>query len=141
MKNIFPENSAEECVSKVVNIAPAIPIPNTIPTEREVASIPAAIPRRVGGADPMIALVLGEMNVPVPEPVRINEKAIHVYGVSGPNFDKKNRPIERIDMPRIIGHLTPIRSDSVPLIGATIAIIIGWIVRIKPAWAGFRSLP
>ena len=93
----------------------------------------AAIPRRLWGADPKIALVFGEINMPVPLPVRTNEKAIHMYGVSGPNFDKKNSPMARIDMPRITGHLTPIRSDNVPLIGATIAIIIGWIVRTKPA--------
>ena len=124
-KNIFPAFSAEACASMVVKIAPAIPIPSTMPTERAVAKIPAAIPRRVGGADPMIALLFGEMKTPVPEPVRTSEKAIHVYGVSDPNLDSENRPIARIVMPRILGHLTPIRSDNVPLMGATIAIIIG----------------
>lgn len=140
-KNAFPFPSAELCAIIVVKIAPAMPIPSTIPTERAVAKTPAAIPRRLRGADPMIALLFGEMKVPVPEPVNTKENAIQVYWVSGPNFDSENNPTARIIIPVIVGHLIPIRSDNVPLIGATIAIMIGWMVRIKPACAGLRSLP
>ena len=65
-KNILPELFA----IKLVNMAPAMPIPRTMPTFRAVANMPEAIPCLSRGALPIKALVFGEMKIPVPNPVK-----------------------------------------------------------------------
>ena len=60
---------APDCAMTVVKMAPARPMPNTMPIFLEVARMPAAIPWRRLGAEPMRALLLGEMKIPVPRPV------------------------------------------------------------------------
>ena len=54
---------------RLVKMAPAIPIPRTMPTFRAVAKMAEAIPCLSRGALPIKALVLGEMKIPVPSPV------------------------------------------------------------------------
>ena len=56
-------------LSKVVKIAPVRPIPRTMPTLRESASTPAAIPWRLRGAAPISALLFGATNNPTPSPL------------------------------------------------------------------------
>ena len=59
----------EPCPIRLVKMAPAIPIPSTMPTFRAVAKMLEAIPCLSRGALPIKALVLGEMKIPVPNPV------------------------------------------------------------------------
>ena len=44
---------------------------DSCPLVRAVASVPAAMPRRSAGADPMIALLFGCVKTAVPQPVTI----------------------------------------------------------------------
>ena len=80
------------CAMSVVKIEPEIPTPNTIPKLRAVARIPAAIPWRCRGADPIKALLLGDMNVPVPNPITPSESTIDRTDELWPKRDSKNKP-------------------------------------------------
>src|SRR5262245_42593542 len=60
--------SAPARARKVVNTAPVIPTPSTIPRLRASASTPAAMPCRCRGAAPIKALLFGDVNSPMPSP-------------------------------------------------------------------------
>ena len=48
----------------------------TMPVDLAVARMPAAIPCLLNGADPIIALLFGEINIPVPNPTVAKAKTM-----------------------------------------------------------------
>ena len=56
-------------------IAPAMPTPVAMPTSRDVARIPEAIPFRPAGVAPSMALLLGVTKIATPTPVTVKEIA------------------------------------------------------------------
>src|SRR5207253_1871032 len=124
-----------------LSAAPVRPTPSTMPAFRAVASTPAAIPCRLGGAAPIRALLFGAMKMPVPSPQTASAPATCASGVAGPRCERRNSPIARRVMPARAGIRVPIRSDIVPASGATNIITSGCEVSSRPARAGPRPRP
>src|SRR5436305_5746011 len=65
----------------MIAITKAIEI--TAPVFWSITRAPAAIPRRCAGTVPIIAAVLGELNMPEPTPTTNSHTALSQYGVWG----------------------------------------------------------
>ena len=64
-----------------VTIARTNAIEITAPVFWSIVLAPAAIPRRFSGTVPIIAAVLGELNMPEPMPTRSSQSVVSQYGV------------------------------------------------------------
>jgi hypothetical protein len=90
----------------------------------------------VCGRRPSTALVFEALNNPIPSPVSSSAKTMSAIGVDSDCRDNKNTPAETISMPNVVGARVPMRSDSLPLMEAVMAMTTGWLVSSRPAWAG-----
>ena len=105
-------------VTKVVEIA----TPVTFADVRARFTKPETMPYLSGVSDPIIALVLGELNVAIPSPDRNMPSMICHAGDSMLSRDRLNIPAAENIAPAAASHLVPKRSDSRPARGETIAM-------------------
>ncbi len=111
-------------------------MPSACPTTRIWAIIPDAVPRRGRGTDPRIALLLGDRKSPWPAPIRASRQTRSMIAKSGGSAARLSRPAVSTAIPMLAGSRWPMRSDRVPLKGATRAAVIGIGVMSSPAWSG-----
>lgn len=88
-----------------------------------VAIIPEAIPRFEPGTAPIIALLLGVWNKPIPNPIVTNPAIINKKGESAFKKLSSHIPPEMMAIPAELIYRLSIRSDKLPLTGATIMVV------------------
>src|SRR5438132_3105553 len=87
------------------------------PTLKNVARNPDATPRRCGGTDPMIELMLGEAKNPRPAPNSNIYPTRCAYGVDSSVVEKRNRERLMIAKPEVVNGRWPYLSDRRPVSG------------------------
>ncbi len=92
---------------------------------RIAASIPEEIPRCHSGTLPMMALLFGLWNMPIPSPVMAIRHITSKAWADCCRRLRKNRPSAATHMPDTARNLVPILSESAPLRGATNKVIMG----------------
>ena len=106
--------------------------PNISPNALIMLSMPPATPSLSGGAESMMALLFGGVNIPIPMPSIINSKIKKYKFTEEPKNDKRSVAIAHINIPRVVIILEPTLSDMAPAKGAIIAIDRGIGVKIDP---------
>src|SRR5437773_5545258 len=134
---IICETSAYGTVKVVMRIARFRLI--VYPTLKKVARNPDATPRRTGGTDPMIELMLGDAKNPRPAPRSIMYTTSNGYGVDASVVENRNRDKLVRASPVVVNGRCPYLSESRPLSGpaARVAMSVGMIRR--PASSGCVS--
>ncbi len=82
----------------------------TAPVSWTMTRVPDAIPRRQGGTAAIMALILGELNVPEPTPTIVSHSADCQEGESTCRVVVPTSPAAEINMPRTKGRWDPWRS-------------------------------
>ena len=134
-------SSARWTGSRAATTAALTTIPSAWPTTRVSAAIPDAVPSRGRGTAPSTALLLGDMNSPCPTPMSARRHASSSGAKAGGRVARLSRPADRSAIPRLAGSRGPIRSDRVPLKGATSAAVMGIGVMRSPASRGLKPDP
>ena len=96
--------------------------PDTFAEVRVRFTKPDTTPYFSRGSDPIMALVLGELNVPMPTPDSIIPVITSHAGEPISRVDRMNMAAVEDAMPSAAGHRVPNRSESRPLTGPNIAI-------------------
>ena len=117
-------------------MAPRMAIPREPPTCLMLFSTAEPTPALSMGTEPMAAAVVGVMASPMPAP------PMRSGGKRSQKFEPASKRVSRSSesdtsaIPPVISQRDPIRSDSLPAIGAsrTIRIVIGR--KVAPAWVG-----
>jgi hypothetical protein len=110
------------------------------PISRMVATVPEAIPRCLLSTELIIAFIFGDENRANPMPRKARIKTIIIFDVSGPIKTKNISPRTVTDIPADAIKRGSILSDSRPASGEKTAIIMGWAMRIDPAYWGGMPL-
>ena len=82
----------------------------------------------------MIALVLGELKVPIPTPERTMPMTMCHAGESTPTVDSVNMAMADDNIPKVAGHRVPNLSDSLPLRGPSTAMPTAPGTSRRAAW-------
>src|SRR3954454_2722702 len=100
-----------------VTIAITKAIDRTAPVFCSIVRAPAAIPRRCTGTVPIIAAVLGELNMPEPRPTMPSHSALSQNGESATKVPMPASPTAVTIMPSAASHRDPRRSAYTPANG------------------------
>src|SRR3954466_15676593 len=108
-----------------VTIAITKAIEMTAPVFCSMVRAPAAMPRRQAGTVPIIAAVLGELNMPEPMPTSASHSVLCQYGVSTSSVVIAARPMALTSMPSAASAREPWRSAQMPASGGARAVAVG----------------
>src|SRR5437870_8790485 len=131
---IVCETSAYGTVKVVMRIARFRLI--VYPTLKKVARNPDATPRRCGGTDPMIELMLGEAKNPRPAPKSNMYPTRCEYGVDSSAVEKRNRERLMIAKPEVVNGRWPYLSDRRPLSGPAARVEMSSGIMRRPVVSG-----
>ena len=127
----YPFSARYRC-SRLVKMAPETSTPKMRPRERIMFRTPPATPSLSLGAEPMMALLFGGVNSPMPTPRRTSPvRSSGRCAASFRNSRLKQATAETI-MPLVVMIREPYLSERWPETGATIAIASGTGVSSMP---------
>ena len=118
----------------------AIAMLTICPSRRMVATVPEATPRYLFSTELIIAFIFGDENKAKPKPKKASIKMIVTFDVFGPIKAKNKSPTTVIDIPTDAIRRGSILTESRPARGEKLAIIMGWAIRIDPAYWGGMPL-
>ena len=135
---VTPEKiaSSTDFGTAAVTIAITNAIERTAPVFCSIIRAPAATPRRFAGTTPIIAAVLGELNMPEPMPTSSSHRLLCQYGESTPSVVIAASPTADTTMPRAASVREPWRSAQMPASGEAISIPIAIGASLIPAVIG-----
>ncbi len=120
--------------------APISGRPVVLPKVRERAISPEATPSRSRGTEPMMALLLGDWNMPIPAPKGISRSMKPIAVVSTLSVAMPKQPPMIINSPIRLMLREPKRSESDPAMGATMPMVSGLAIMIRPTCAVLKPL-
>ena len=141
-RSVRPEASPEKICSSTsfgtaaVTIASTKAIDSTAPVFCSIIRAPAAMPRRCAGTVPIIAAVLGELNMPDPMPTSSSHSELCQYGLSTPSVVISASPTAETTMPSAASARDPCRSAHSPASGEEISMPMASGASLTPASTG-----
>ena len=109
------------------------------PTLKNVARRPDATPRRSGGTLPIIELMFGEAKIPSPAPKMTRCSTTTGYGVEMSRVDRRKRERLTSPSPPVVNGRWPYRSESLPLRGPRMIVVMSSGMNRSPTFSGLRS--
>lgn len=113
---------------------------NICPSRRMVPITAEAVPYIFRSTELMIALVLGDEKRANPTPRISRQIIMNVNPVDPFSVESRNSPVVVSAIPKEATIRGSIRSEMIPANGESMAMTIGWAIRIIPVAAGLKPL-
>ena len=103
------------------------------PEQRMVARVPEAMPSLLFSTEPITALVFGLEKKPTPTPIRKRPTSTRQRGESTSKVANQTKAVATRNIPVEASAREPRRSESLPAMGETMAMVTGMMRRTRPA--------